>query len=165
MFMPVLIAILISASPSDADSATPAPVEPLKVSVGNVSFSGSTIELTKPGNETFECEIEGDAHFALGSDGDTDIAVTAQKMVISRNARSEITIRCIGACKLTDTELACSADRMQIQFTDQFQLKMTGRCRVESGAGDNRTSLAGESITFQGGTFNASRAASFKRAQ
>lgn len=126
---PIVLAVLISASSAssaDEASAFAAPTEPLKVSVGDVSFSGNTIKLTRSVNGTFECEIDGRAEFTLGSDGDTDIAIAAQKLVISRNANAEIAVRCTG---------------------------------------DNRSVLAGESITCQGGTFSVSGAALLKRAQ
>jgi hypothetical protein len=165
MFTPILLALLISASSADEASASAAPTEPLKVSVGDMSFSGNTIKLTKSVNGTFECEIDGRAEFTLGSDGDTDIAIAAQKLVISRNANAEIAVRCTGDCKLTDSEHTCSADRMQIQLAKKFKLQLFGNSRVEFGTGDNRRALAGESITFQGGTFSVSGAALLKRPQ
>ena len=165
MLTSILLALLISASSGYEASASAAPSEPLKVSVGNMSFSGDTIKLTKSVNGAFECEIEGRAEFTLGSDGDTDIAIAAQKLVISRNANDEIAIRCTGDCKLTDSEHTCSADRMQIQLTKKIELQLFGNSRVEFGTGDNRRALAGESITFRGDAFSVSGAALLKRAQ
>lgn len=165
MFTPILLALLISASTVYAVPASAAPSESLKVSIGDISFSGDTMKLTKSVNGAFECEIAGRAEFTLGSDGDTDIAIAAQKLVITRNAKAEITIRCTGDCKLADSEHTCSADRMQIQLAEKIELQLFGNSRVEFGTGDNRKTLAGESITFQGGTFSVSGAAWLKRAQ
>ncbi len=166
MFTPILLALLISASTAGEASASAAPCEPLlKVSVGDMSFSGETIKLTKSVNGTFECEIDGRAELTLGSNGDTDIAIAAQKLVISSNANAEISVRCTGDCKLTDSEHTCSAERMQIQFTENFEMQLFGNSRVEFGTGDNRRALVGESITCEGGTFSVSSAALLKRAQ
>jgi len=162
MFTPLLLAILVSASPADGIAATPARIEPLKISIGNMTFFGDAIKLTKSDNGTFECAVEGNARFAVGDDGDTDLAIAAQKLVVERNAKSEISIRCTGDCKLTDSEHTCSADRMQIRLTKQFNLELTGNSRVQYGAGDGRTSLSAESIRYQDGTFSVSGAASLK---
>ena len=163
MYTPILLALLISASSANEASASAAPTETLKVSLGDMSFSGDTIKLTKSGDGTFECEIDGRAELTLGSDG--DIAIAAQKLVISRNANDKISIRCTGDCKLTDSEYTCSADRMQYQFVNEIELTLAGNSRVEFGTGDNRSVLAGESITCQGGTFRVSGAALLKRAK
>lgn len=162
MFARIALAFLLSASPVDAGSPYSAPTEPLKVSVGKMSFSGSTIKLTKSDNEALECDIDGRAEFTLTN---SDFAIAAQKIVISRTANSEITIRCTGDCRFTDPEHTCRADSMQIRIAKQFKLELTGNCRVEYGEGEERTTLAGESITFHDGTFNVSGAASLKRGQ
>ena len=153
MFTPILLAILVSASPADEDGATPAQIEPLKISIGNMSFLGDAIKLTKSDDGAFECTIDGSARFTLGADGDTDIAIAAQKLVVERNAKFEITIQCTGDCRLTDSEHTCSADRMQIRFAKQFNLELTGNSRVQYGTGDDRTTLSAESISFYDGTF------------
>ena len=161
MFTPLALAFLIFGSAVEADSAPSAQAEPLRVSVGGMSFSGNTIKLRKSDKETFECEIDGRAEFALGSGGDTDIAIAAQKIVVSRNADSEITIRCSGDCKMKDIDdTSCSADRMLIQLGKQTELQMSGSSRVEYGDGDGRTILTSESLTFQGGKFIVSGPAS-----
>jgi len=165
MFTPILLALLISASSPNEPSASATPTETLKVSLGDMSFSGDTIKLTKSSDGTFECEIDGRAELTLGSDGDTDIAIAAQKVVISGNANDKLSIHCTGDCKLTDSEYTCSADRMQWQFVNEIELTLAGNSRVEFGTGDNRSVLAGESITCQGGTFRVSGAASLKRAK
>jgi hypothetical protein len=163
MFTPILLALLISASSAGEASASAAPTEPLKMSLGDMSFSGDTIKLTKSGDGTFECEIDGRAELTFGTDGDTDMAIAAQKLVISGNASDKLSIRCTGDCKLTDSEYTCTADRMQFQFVNEIELTLAGNSRVEFGTGDNRSVLAGESITCQGGTFRVSGAALLKR--
>ena len=47
IFAPILLALLISSSPADADSASPASADLFRVSVGDMSFPGNTIKLTK----------------------------------------------------------------------------------------------------------------------
>lgn len=133
-----------------------------KTAVGGMSFSGDTIRLTQSDNGTLECQIEGRARLTLGDERDTDFTIAAQKMTISRKANSGITVRCTGDCLMSDIELTCSADRMQIQLARQVKLQMSGRSRVEYGDGDNRTTFAAESIWFEGGTFHLSGAASLK---
>lgn len=163
MHMSILLAFLISATAAAPGSTSSPQPEPLKFSVGAMSFSGDSIKLTKTEGKTFECEIDGHATWTMGHDGDADIALAATKMIISRDANSEITIRCTGDCKLTDSDHTCTADRMQIQFAEQFEMKMFGSVRVAYGDGDSRTTLTGESVTVQDGAFHVSGAASLKR--
>ena len=169
MFAPILCALLISVSPADVDSASP---DPLGISVGDMSFSGNKIQLTKSDNAVFECEIDGHAQFSFGSDDDTEVSIAAQKIVVSRNANSEITIRCTSDCKLTfpDLECSCNADHMQIHFAKQIELQhiklhMDGNCRAESGTGDNRIAVKCNSMKFQGGKFSVSGIPSITRGE
>lgn len=165
MFSPILLAFLLSATLTNEAYASQTPSEPLKVSLGNMSFSGDAINLTKSGNGAFECEIDGRAEFTLRSDGDTSFAIAAQKLVISRNANSEIDIRCTGDCKFKDSEHKCRADSMQIRLAKKFEMQLLGNSHVEYGTGDNRIALAGGAITFQGDTVNLTWATSIKSCQ
>lgn len=160
MFMPILLAFVLSASPVDVDSTSS---EPLKVSVGKMSISGNTITLTKSASDTFECEISGKARLELGSDEDDYPAIAADRIVVSRNAKSETTVVCTGTCRYQDAENVCSSDRMQIRFAKQFRLELSGDSRVQYGEGGNQTVLQGESITFCDGKFNVVGAASLLR--
>lgn len=133
-----------------------------RISVGDMSFSGGSIRLIQSDSGTLECKIKGRACLTLGDEGDTDLTIAAQEMAISRKADSGITVRCTGDCRMSDIELTCSADRMQIQLATQIKVHMSGRSRVEYGDGDNRTTFAAESIWFDGGTFHVSGAASLR---
>lgn len=169
MYAPILLAFLVFASPAVADSPSSSPTEPLKVTVGNMSFSGDTIKLVKSDNETLECEIDGRAEFTTGNDGDTDITVAAQRIVITRNADLEVSIDCTGDCKLADADRKCCADRMQLRFPDAgpSQGRMLGNVRMEMeyDAGESRTTITAKSITFEGGSFIASASASINPGQ
>lgn len=153
MFTSILLAILISAAPVDDTSLSSVP---LNVSIGNMSFTGDAIRLTKSENGAFECAIDGESRVSIGSDGDTDISIAAQNIIISRDGNSEVSIRCTGDCRFSDAEHSCRADRIQIHFKTEFTLQLSGACRVQYGSGDDRTVLAAETITFDDGTFWAS---------
>lgn len=159
MLTPFLLTVLLCVPSVDGDSA---PTEPLKFSIGSMSFSGDTIKLTKSGKDAFECEINGHATLKLG---DGEVSMAAQRIVISCPTNSHATFDCTGACKLSDSTYHCSADRMRVHFADQYQLEMTGNCRVQSGEGADQIQFSGETITFQGGEFHISRAGKFKRGQ
>lgn len=161
MFTSILLAVLIYTAPADEVSSSPAP---LNVSIGNMSLSGDAIKLTTSENGTFECTIEGNSRVSIGSDGDTDIAITANRIIIARDGKSDVfTIRCTGDCRFSDSDYTCNADRIQIQHKNQFTLQLSGECRVQYGSGDDRTVLSGESITFEDGKFHASGSTSLQR--
>ncbi len=163
MFTPMLFAIVSLTLPTSDSATSLHSPEPLKVTIGHMTFLGDSVKLTKLSNETFKCSIDGDARFTFGSNGDINTTITAQKLLITSNNDTDVYIQCTGNCKCADSEYTCSADSMMIQLGKQVILKLSGNVTVESDGDDKRTSLAGESITIHEGNFRVSGTALLER--
>lgn len=170
MFASVLLTALLtifSANSTPAPAAPPA--DPVRITMGSVSFSGNALNFRKQDDKSYEWVIQGNAELTFGSGQDIDITVNSQTMEITGNADSEITIICYGDCHWKDAEYQCRSDRMGIWITGtEMKVKLVNNCSIEYGTGDNRTILTGNVITNQPGspgTFNISGAGSLKRGQ
>jgi len=163
MYASTLIALLLSVTTVTANPPSSPEPEAFKFSIGAMSLTGDLIKLTKSEDTSFKCVVEGHATLTLGDDTDSDIALAASKMKIVRNADSSVTVRCVGDCRLTDSDYAITADQMNTRFTERMETEMSGHVRITYGHGDNRTTLPGETVFFRDSVFDISGTASLQR--
>lgn len=164
----ILIALLLSVTTVNADSPSslkPGTLKPetLNFSVGAMSFTGDSVQLTKSDKTSFKCDVEGQAILTFGDPADADITLAASKMTILRNADSSVTVRCVNDCKFTDADQnVLTADQINVRFTERMEIEMSGHVRITYSVGDNQTTLTGDSVVIRDGVFNISGTASLK---
>ncbi len=161
MFTSGLLVFLLTTMPPTEAASNQKSAESLQVSIGDMKFSGKSIQLTsgqskqaESSTPVFKCAIDGDAQCTfVGSH--PDITITAQNMIVTSNDNSVVLIRCIGECKLTGILLKGIPDRIRIGLDKPVLVYGAYQINTVPWGGGY---IAGESMIFSDASFQVSPA-------